>query len=219
MLASQLINAQFPLLDTDDKVSFALQLMSDFDIQQLPVVTENIFLGLIDKDDLLDANENDTLETLNQSFIKLSILPDEHFLFALRLCAELGLAVVPVVSKEKELVGIITPKDLLHALNTYVGQDEPGGIIVMEMEKKSYSFGEISRLVETNDAAITQLNSSVNKSNGIFTVTIKVNKLEISDIIATLQRYDYNIIYYFGEELYENELKENYDLLMNYLRM
>ncbi len=43
--------------------------------------------------------------------------------------------------------------------------------------------------------------------------------MEISDIIATLQRYDYIIRYYFGEEEYENELKENYDLLMAYLNI
>ena len=43
--------------------------------------------------------------------------------------------------------------------------------------------------------------------------------MEISDIIATLQRYEYIIRYYFGEEDYENELKENYDLLMTYLKI
>ena len=50
-------------------------------------------------------------------------------------------------------------------------------------------------------------------------VTLKINKLEISDIIATLQRYDYSVIHYFGEEQYENELKNNYDHLMNYLNI
>jgi len=46
-----------------------------------------------------------------------------------------------------------------------------------------------------------------------------VNKIEISDIIATLQRYEYSIRYYFGEEDYENELRKNYDLLMTYLKI
>jgi len=54
---------------------------------------------------------------------------------------------------------------------------------------------------------------------GLFIITIKVNKIEISDIIATLQRYEYSIRYYFGEEDYENELRKNYDLLMTYLKI
>jgi len=50
-------------------------------------------------------------------------------------------------------------------------------------------------------------------------ITIKINKTEISDIVATFQRFDYNIRYYFGEEQYANELKENYNHLMNYLNI
>jgi hypothetical protein len=71
--------------------------------------------------------------------------------------------------------------------------------------------------VETNDAQVTQLNTYWDSTTGSFFVTIKINKFEISDIIATFQRYEYQIKYYFGEELYENELRSNYDHLMNYL--
>ena len=87
------------------------------------------------------------------------------------------------------------------------------------MEKRDFSLGQLSRLIETNDAFITQLNTSVNSLTGLTEVTIKINKNEISDIIATLQRYDYSIKHYFGEEDYENELKENYEHLMAYLKM
>jgi hypothetical protein len=92
-------------------------------------------------------------------------------------------------------------------------------MLVVEMDKRNFSFGEISRLVETNDAYITQLNTYTDAATGMLQATIRVNKIEISDIVATLQRYDYNILYYFGEELYENELKENLDLLMAYLNI
>jgi CBS domain-containing protein len=203
----------------NDKVSFALQLMNDYDIQHLPVLSEEIYYGLISKDDLLDANEKATLETLEYNIVKVSVLPHEHFLAALKLCADLGLTLVPVVSKEKELAGSITQKGLLAAASSFLGQQEPGGLIVMETEKRNYSFGELNRLIETNDAHITQLNTSIDNTTGNIIITLKVNKIEISDIIATLQRYDHNITYYVGEELYQNELKENYDLLMAYLRI
>ena len=77
----------------------------------------------------------------------------------------------------------------------------------------------ISKLVETNDAQITQLNTSVDTETGLMQVTIRINKPEVSDIIATFQRYEYNVKYFFGEELYTNELKSNYDNLMNYLKI
>ena len=49
--------------------------------------------------------------------------------------------------------------ELLKAAAQFTGAEEPGAVIVLEMERKSYSFGEISRLVETNDAYITQFNT------------------------------------------------------------
>jgi hypothetical protein len=87
------------------------------------------------------------------------------------------------------------------------------------MERKSYSFGEISRLVETNDAYITQFNTSSETESGLLLVTIKINKQEISDIIATFNRYEYSIRYFIGEEHYENEIRYNYDNLMTYLKV
>ncbi len=50
-------------------------------------------------------------------------------------------------------------------------------------------------------------------------VTIRISKMEVSAIIATFQRYEYNVKYYFGEEMYENELRGNYDNLMHYLNI
>ena len=91
---------------------------------------------------------------------------------------------------------------------------------MLETDKKNFSFGEISRLVETNDAYITQLNTyTEGEDAGILVITLKVNKIEISDIIATFQRYEYTVRYFFGEEDYTNELKENYQHLISYLNM
>ena len=50
-------------------------------------------------------------------------------------------------------------------------------------------------------------------------VTLKVNKIEVSDLIATFQRYEYNVKNYWGEEQYVSELKLNYDHLMAYLNI
>jgi len=220
MLVSQIIEDNFPHVYTTDKVSFALQMMDDYNVQHLPVENHDDFAGLISKDLLHDFDGDDLIAALEDHFVLASILPREHFLTAIKMVAGLGdISLLPVVNEAKELQGVITAKKLIHAAATFNAVDEPGGMIVLEMEKRNFSFGELSRLVETNDAYITQLNTYTDATTGILQVTFKINKLEISDIIATLQRYDYTILYYFGEELYENELKENLDLLMAYLNI
>ena len=217
MLAYQLIQKTFPILHLTDKVGFALQLMDEYDVQHLPVITEEKLVGSVAKSDLLDEDEDHILTALEDSFIKISIKKDEFIVSALKQVAENELSVLPVLNEVDDYIGVITTTILLQNLSKFLGTDEPGGIIVLEVERRNFSFGEISRLVETNDAYITQLNTYT--ETGLVVVSIKINKVEISDILATFQRYDYVIRYYFGEEQFANELKENYNHLMTYLNL
>jgi acetoin utilization protein AcuB len=219
MLVSQIIEFGFPHLSVLDKVDFALHLMDGHDVLHLPVIVEEKFAGIVSKDDLMDADETAMLATLQSQFIHASVLPDEHILSALKVASHFEISVIPAVIKNSEIKGIITQKILTRSLAGFFNVEEPGGMIVIEMDKRNFSFGELCRLIETNDASITQLNTYTESATGLYIVTIKINRIEISDIIATLQRYDYIIRYYFGEEDYENELKENYDLLMAYLKI
>ena len=112
---------------------------------------------------------------------------------------------------------MITSSDLLKSLGNFAGANEIGGIIVLEMERSQFAISEISRIVESNDCTILHLNSTVDASNGLLTVTLHINKREISTVVATFERYDYQVLYQFGIENFENEIDNNYRHLMNYL--
>ena len=217
MLNKELISATIPTLNLNDSVYQALELMAEFHVMQLAVVADEKYLGLVSEDDLMNVDENLTLQALEAHFSKAAVRAGSYFLEAVQVVNDHNLSIIPVVEPENVFAGVITAADLLKQLGKVTGASEPGGIIVLEMEQRNFSFSEISKLVETNDAQITQLNTHWDGNNGSFLVTLKINKFEISDIIATFQRYEYQVKYYFGEELYENELRSNYDHLMNYL--
>lgn len=220
MVNQQLCNTNFPHLTLSDTVAGALQIMEDYQVQHLPIVTENdLFVGLIAQDDLLDATDKQSIESLQENWLKAAVQSEAHFTSALKVMTENNLTVIPVVSPKDELQGVITQTEMLNLFAKQMGVEEPGGIIVLEMEKRNFSFGEISKLVETNDAYITQLNTTNDPTTGNVMVTLKVNKMEISDIVSTFQRYEYSVKYYFGDEHYENELQSNYDHLMSYLNI
>ena len=219
MLTRNLQTQTLPYLRLSDKVYQALELMNENHVAHLPIVDGDKYAGLISESDLsLAENDHSTLDQFQQSISNISVKDDEHVLRAIQIAVENALTVVPIVGEDNELLGVVTYPDLLKYSSEFMSLNEPGGLIVLEMENKDYSFNEISRLVESNDAQITQLNTST-QENGLTQVTIKINKLEISDVIATFQRHDYNVKYYFGEEMYENELRTNYDNLMNYLKI
>jgi acetoin utilization protein AcuB len=219
MQANQLITHHFPTVEPDDKISLALQLMDDFDILHIAVVDHNKYLGIISKDDLLDADDGSAVKVIMGGMLQKAVKSSEHFLVALKLASQNNLSMVPVVNNEQEWIGAIPAVELLKAASQFTGAEEPGAVIVLEMERKSYSFGEISRLVETNDAYINQFNTFFENETGLLIVTIKINKVEVSDILSTFQRYEYSVRYFIGEEHYENELRYNYDHLMSYLKI
>ena len=220
MLTKELQSQTLPSLHLQDKVYQALQLMNDNHVTHLPILDGEKYVGIISEDDLLQAeNDNAELNTLQQSFAATAVKEDEHFLKAVQLAAENGISIVPIVSEDNELVGTVAYTDLLRHASEFMSLNEPGGLIVLEMESNQYSFNEISKIIESNDAQITQLNTSNDSETGMMQVTIRINKAEVSDIVASFQRYDYNVKYFFGEELYANELRSNYDNLMNYLKI
>ncbi len=219
MLASQLINTGFPAVNLFDKAILALSLMDEYDVMHLPVLSEEKYAGIISKDDLLDMDESALLASAEISLQKISVKGDEHLVTALKLMADNELSLLPVVNEQSELTGVISSKELLRMVSRFVGNEDKGGIIVLESDKRNFSFGEISRLVETNDAYITQLNTHTEGDTGLLVITLKINRIEISDIIATFQRYEYIVRFYFGQEEYANELKENYNHLISYLNM
>lgn len=217
MLTTELINNNIPRLKLQDSVSKALQLISDFKVTHLPVVAEEKYLGLISEEDLLDADQKMPIEFMQENFINESVQDNEHFLTAVNYCNQHDSSVVPVINEEKELTGTITSNDLLKALGNFAGTNEIGGIIVLEMTRSQFSISEISRIVESNDATILHLNTTVHAETGMLTVSLHINKKEIAAIVAHFERYEYDVIYYFGNQNFENEIHSNYRHLMNYL--
>lgn len=219
MLVNQFIQPSFATVNYFDTVAVALQLIEDNDVLHLPVLHLEKCKGIISKQALLDANENDTINNLEARFITAWVIKDAYFFSAINILTQHQTTVVAVITEQFDYLGIITIEALMNYVSVFIGNNDAGGIVVLETEKIQFSFGEISRLIETNDAYITQLNTSINPETGLLWVAIKINKSEISDIVATLQRYDYSVKYYFGVEQFANQLKENYNEFMFYLNI
>ena len=218
MLTRELISHSIPHLQQQDTAFHALQLMSDYHITHLPVVEDEKFIGIVSEEQLLQGDEGSRISEFEVNDNSLAVQASEHFLKAIQVAVINKLSIVPVV-EEGHLLGVVTYDDLLRNASEFMSLSQPGALIVLELDDKNYSLAEISRIVESNDAQITQLNTYTDSETGIMQITIRVSKVEVSDIVSTFQRYEYNIKYYFGEELYENELKTNFDNLMNYLKI
>src|SRR5688500_8397182 len=94
----------------------------------------------------------------------------------------------------------------------------PGGIILLSMNHADYSLSEISRLIEENHAKIL---SSIVKEDPLDSVklrlTLKINQLDLSRIVATLERFGYKVIGRYHETKPIGDDRERIDMLLRYL--
>lgn len=219
MIAAELISPSVPFLRMQDTLQQALEWMQEHHVSALPLCNEDRYVGMIHESDLLDAtDETAALSTLAADAEKVAVKQHAFFLSALNIMQQRMLSTLAVTGEDDIFIGIITMRSLLEALAKYNAAAEPGGVIVLQMRPIDFTISEIGRIVETNDARILHLNTWTDET-GHLLVAIKVNKTDILDILASFERYEYQVLQYFGENLSEEELKSNFDHLMNYLNI
>jgi len=220
MIAEELINQMIPPLKLTDTAQQALHWMEELRVNQLPIVSGQEYKGLISEE--LIYQNNDPAALLSAFTLESNgvyAYKYQHFFDVLKIALDNNVGVVAVLDEERNFVGVITISDTLTAF-ARSSMQEPGGILVLLMEERDYSLSEVSRLVESNDAKI--LSSYVCTDKGDATrikLTIKINRNDLSRIIATFERFSYNIVAKFHHTQGNEDDKERIDLLLRYLNM
>jgi len=221
MIASNIISHDVLPLRTSDTGDTALGIMGDFFIQHLPIVNNKQLLGLISETDILDQDQGEAVGSYPLSLTRPYVKDGDHIYEVLRVLHEFKLTIVPVVDAEDNYMGMITQADLLRFFAQTGSFTEPGSILVLEMSRRDYSLAEISRIVESESAAVLScyVTTALTGADQNIDVTIKINRQEIARIIASFERYDYRIKASFQETEYFETLKDRYDSLLNYLNV
>lgn len=219
MIAEELINHMIPPLKPGDDTNKAILWMEELRCNQLPVVDRGKFLGLLTEDSILENNDvSKFVKDYKLSGQDCAVRIYSHFYDVIKLAAENKVQLVGVLDEENNYSGVITVQDTITAFAQSAAVQLPGGILVLSLNSIDYSLAEISRLVEENNAKI--LSSSI-KDDPIdpskMKLTIKINKLDLSHIVATLERFGYKIIARFQETKVQEGEKEKIDILLKYL--
>ena len=220
MFAAEIISDAIPSLRADDTVQKALDRMNDFKLKHLPVVNEVTLLGLVSEDDLLNIDNHDTL--LSDSAVNtlnVFVLSNAHTYDVIRLFSQLKLTVVPVLDQQKNYAGLIPINSMVNAIAEQYAVNEPGGIIVLEISNRDNSLAHIAQIVEADNAQV--LSSYVNsfENSTRLEVTLKVNKTEITSLVASFERYDYLVKEVYNNTQIDDGSQERYDSFMNYLNV
>jgi len=206
-------------LRTSDTGDDALAIMGENFVRHLPIVNNHQLLGLLSEDDIFDNDASEPVGSYRLTLMHARVRKDDHVYEVMRQMAEYQLTVVPVVDLEGNYIGMITLEDVLRFFAESNPFRDPGGIIVLEVARQDYSMAEIARIVESENALILSSFVQAYPESSRIDVTLKINRQNIWPVLATFERFNYQVKASFGETDYYETLKERYDALMTYLKV
>ncbi len=221
MVAAEIINHMIPPLKVTDDAHKAIVWMEEFRCNHLPVTDNNQLLGFISEEIILEANDIEKkLSDFELVGKQCVVSQDSHFYDILKMAGEHKLQLVGVLNQAGEYEGVITVQDIMTSFAQTAAVQIPGGILILSLDLIDYSLAEISRLIEENNAKIL---SSIMVEDPLDTrkikLTIKINQLDLTRIVATLERFEYKIIGRYQEDKKDFEDKDRIDMLMRYLNI
>ncbi|WP_192822321.1 CBS domain-containing protein [Rufibacter sp. LB8] len=221
MIAEELINQMVPPLKLSDTGEKAVRWMEEFRLNQLPVVKNRKYLGLVTEENVLEAkNPELSLEKITFDFEHVHVQQNQHFYNVMELAIKNKVQVVPVLDELQEYLGVITVNDTIAAFGQMTAMQGQGGILVLCMAERDYSLSEISRLVESNNVKILSAYVSPDELD-IFRIklTLKMNTLDLTRVVATLERFGYKVTAQYQDGTEPQDDQDRLDMLMRYLNV
>ncbi|HQQ93742.1 MAG TPA: CBS domain-containing protein [Bacteroidia bacterium] len=220
MLAGDLITDEIPPLKITDTVELALDWMEQFKVSHLPVVKNRELIGLVAETDLIDYEHPE--EKINASKVLLLrpvIHYYQHAYDILRLMSSMNLTLIPVIDEKELYKGCITIRGLIQNLGSMTAVQNPGGVIVLELNQNDYSVTQIGSIIEGNDAKILSLHVSSHPESTRMEVTIKVNREDLTRILQTFNRYNYSVKAIFQNGDFHHDFEDRMKEFIHYLNI
>lgn len=219
MIARELISDTVPSLNPSDQAAMALNWMSEFKLNQLPVVDQGKYKGLITEDVILESSD------LTQSVgdIQFSgwdgayVYQANHVYDVIEIMASLKMEILAVLDEENTYLGVVTLRDLSAYLGKLFAIQEPGGILVLEIPVHSYVLSEIGRITESADAKVLSLYLYPVPDTNDILLTLKLNIEDLTRVVATFERFDYKIIRTYHKVERNDDYHRNMEALIRYL--
>lgn len=219
MQTSDYIAKDIKALTLDSTVKDAQVLFNKLTFTHIPIVENNIYLGVISEADVSILEESDRkLDDVRYLFD--TFFADEHanWFELLKEFACNETSIIPAINADKKYVGYFELADILNVFNHTPFLNEPGAILVVSKAERDYSFSEIAQIIESNNGKL--LGAFVSQiENEVAQITIKLNDPDLNNTIQSFRRYEYTILTGIHEDEYIQSLKQRSEYLQKYLNI
>lgn len=215
MIVRNFITTDLPILKPSDSVQYALLMMEDFGVSNLPIVEHKSLLGyaLFSALDGLDPEMK--LGTLEFGIQPVSINHEHSIFNAIKLFSDNRFDVLGVET-EDEFLGVIWVKDIIDNLGQSTTVQNDGSVLLLKCNITDYSISHIGRVVEAENGKILGLWTWQPEGNNTIEILLKLNLQHIDTITNILEGNGYKVMHKVNRK--SNDLiDERYRSLINYL--
>jgi acetoin utilization protein AcuB len=220
MTAKTLIAHDIPALSLQQTGRDAFHLLSDYHVKHLPVVHEGKLMGILSEEEVFHHKLYEPISEYDFSLMRrAAVVESEHVFEVMRLMGDQRLTVIPVVDADGNYQGLVSQNDLLRYFAQTASFTEHGAVLVLQMPRRDYSLSTIAHFIE--DEKVKVLSAFVTSTPDPETVelTLKLDRTDLSRVIASLERHEYDVKETFGEVERTDAMRERYDALMHYLNL
>lgn len=216
MLVSNHISRDFNPVKFNQSIVQALALAEQFGLSHITVMRGAEFLGNISRESLEENQSETKISELNE-FLEFFFIDEKASLLdAVQQFNAKTTNILPVLNSEQKFSGFLMLDDAISGLSSLLLINEPGSLMIVEVQQKRLSFSEIARIAESNNTRIIGMFITSYRDDYV-QVALKIAGENLVSVGETLERFDYKIVYKFFKDNKEDLMKDRFDQLMKYL--
>jgi len=202
----------------DDTVSQCLNKINKQQSNYLPVIDGPLYIGCLEKDDLLVADIDKSIRDVRYLIKDCSINVTDGMLDMLKKFADFEAELLPVINSKRELQGNYLLEDLLIDFRDTPFFDHDGEELRLQKKSDEFSYSELCQIIESNNAQISGMFTSKIK-NDVVEVQLKIKTNGLNNVLESLRRYEYTVMSDHQQDKHQEKVKESSAYLSHFLNI
>jgi acetoin utilization protein AcuB len=218
MFSDQYIITDVEPLNPKQTVEDALKRLEGLHFDMLPLIDNNKLNNYISFENLEGLSPKSYLSKVPLFTTVLPyVTPHQHIINVLSQLKTLNLSLLAVLDDENNYVGILKTKDIVKALSLSLSVKAKGSIIVIRLKPQDFSLSDIVRIIEYGDAKVLGFFTFEIENSEELELHLKLSTTFLRNILATLERYEYNVVQYYNREDANDDNDWRYEHLMKFI--
>ena len=202
----------------EDTVSESLQKINKQQSNYLPVIEDSLYIGCLEKDDLLVADLDKPINDVRYLIKDCSINVSDGMLDMLKKFADHEAELLPVINSKRQLQGNYLLEDLLIDFRETPFFDHDGEELRLQKKSDQFSYSELCQIIESNNAQISGIFTSKLKDD-VIEIQLKIKSNGLNNVLEDLRRYEYTVMSDHQQDKHQEKVKESSAYLSHFLNI